>query len=196
MHSHHVTRGFGLLDSLLAKLRAKKADSLILSKLRDGRILDIGCGSFPYFLLNTTFKEKYGLDSSVAVDSFVNQSITIKKMNAGAGNIPFKNGFFNCITMLAVFEHIDNEEIPDVLKEVKRLLSENGSFIMTTPSPWSDNLLWMLSRIGLISKVEIDDHKHTLSSTIIKKLLREAGFVNIKSGYFEFGCNMWFTAQK
>ena len=57
-----VTRGHGLLERFLARKRACMANQLIPSHLRNGRILDIGCGSFPYFLLNTVFTEKCGLD--------------------------------------------------------------------------------------------------------------------------------------
>lgn len=196
MRSHHVTRGFGLFDVILAKLRAKKANSLITEELRKGAILDIGCGSFPHFLINTSFKKKYGLDSSVAKDDLLNYSIIIKKQNAGRKPMPFDGGFFNCITMLAVFEHIEREEVPFVLKEVKRVLAQDGKFIITTPAPWSNLILWTFSRIGLISKVEIDDHKHAFSKKDIEQFLIDAGFSRIKSGYFELGCNMWFEAKK
>ena len=57
-----VTRGAGLLEGFLAKQRARMADSLIPQESRAGSILDIGCGNYPYFLMNTDFHEKHGLD--------------------------------------------------------------------------------------------------------------------------------------
>ncbi len=53
MTKDNVTRGYGLLERFLAKKRAKMANEIIPLALRTGRILDIGCGPFPYFLLNT-----------------------------------------------------------------------------------------------------------------------------------------------
>ena len=44
-----VTRGFGLLEGVLAKKRASLANSLIPASLRTDRILDIGCGSIRFF---------------------------------------------------------------------------------------------------------------------------------------------------
>jgi hypothetical protein len=41
------TRGKGFFEPFLARLRAKKANRLITKDLRGGRILDIGCGTFP-----------------------------------------------------------------------------------------------------------------------------------------------------
>ena len=56
--SQNVTRGHGLLESLLARLRANGANKLIPSEFRNGRILDIGVGSYPYFLSHTSFVNK------------------------------------------------------------------------------------------------------------------------------------------
>ena len=58
------TRGSGLLEPFLARLRARKANRLIPAHLRSGRILDVGCGSFPYFLSHTEFAEKFALDQA------------------------------------------------------------------------------------------------------------------------------------
>ena len=56
------TRGKGLLEPTLAHLRTQRANRLIPTDLRAGRILDIGCGSFPYFLAHTSFEEKFAVD--------------------------------------------------------------------------------------------------------------------------------------
>ena len=60
--SKTYTRGKGLLEPLLARLRTHKANQLIPKESREGRILDIGCGSYPYFLAHTAFKEKFAVD--------------------------------------------------------------------------------------------------------------------------------------
>ena len=57
-----LTRGKGLLEPTLARLRTQRANNLIPRDLRAGRILDIGCGSFPYFLAHTAFEEKFAVD--------------------------------------------------------------------------------------------------------------------------------------
>ena len=60
-----VTRGSGLLETFLARRRAEMANRLIPSISRAGCIADIGCGRHPYFLLNTIFSRKIGLDKSI-----------------------------------------------------------------------------------------------------------------------------------
>lgn len=191
----NVTRGSGLLEGLLAKKRTAKANSL-LEKSKKGRILDIGCGSYPYFLLNTDFKEKYGIDPSLNLPSIKN--INLKRMDVTKQKLPFKDNFFEVITMLAVFEHLEYDRLNFVLKEIKRVLQKDGLLIITTPAPWSDKLLHFMAVFGLISKEEIHEHKHHYNRDKIEKMLIQANFKknDVKSGYFEVGLNMWFTCRK
>jgi len=196
--SKRVTRGFGLLEIFLAKKRAKIADSLINPEHRKGRILDIGCGSFPYFLKSTLFNEKHGIDGEIIIESFKGESIYLKQINVEKQKIPYPANHFNVVIMLAVFEHINPENLSFVLKEILRVLKKDGIFILTTPTPWSIPILSLLSKIHFISKVEINDHKNAFSSIMIKNILQRTGFSKnkIKSGYFEFFLNMWISAQK
>jgi len=193
----NFTRGEGLFENFLAKQRAALANRLIPEKLRKGRILDIGCGTYPYFLTVAHFKEKFGIDYSVNSKG-ISKNMVLKKINMEKTSMPFKDGYFNVITMLAVFEHINKDKLQAVLKDVRRVLSKDGLFIITTPSPWSDKILHLMARSGLISQEEIHDHKHNMTRAGIESLLTEAGFKrqNIKKGYFEVFLNMWFVAKK
>lgn len=195
---HDVTRGFGLFETFLAKKRAKIANSLIPDDLRKGAILDIGCGSFPYFLLSTRFNTKFGIDSIIHKKDFVRKNVHLKTVDIENENLPFKSEEFDVVVMLAVFEHVRDEKLNTLLKDVKRVLKNDGLFIMTTPASWSASILWFLSRIGLVSKIEIDDHKNFNSPGRIREILENAGFVSskIRSGYFEFFLNTYFVAKK
>ena len=124
------------------------------------------------------------------------ENLKLKKGDVTKQKLPFKNNFFDAVTMLAVFEHLDNEKIPFVLKEVNRVLNKGGVLAMTTPAPWSDIILKNMAKVGLVSKEEIHEHKHNLTSEKINAYLHKAGFKNIRSGYFELGVNMWFKAKK
>lgn len=197
MDKNSYTRGSGLLEGFLAKQRAKKANSFITEELRRGKILDIGCGSYPYFLINTKFKEKFGIDPSVKQGLVDKENINLTKKSL-EDKLPYKDDSFSVITMLAVFEHLENNKLIPILGEIRRVLAKDGKLIITTPAPWSDKLLHFMARTGLISKEEIHEHKHNLSKTVIENLINKAGFKKekIKSGYFELGFNMWFIAVK
>jgi predicted SAM-dependent methyltransferase len=125
-------------------------------------------------------------------------NLYLKKDSVESKKLPFKDNFFSVVTMLAVFEHIDQKNLSGLLKEIKRVLKKDGIFIITTPAPWSDKLLHNMAKIGLISPEEIHEHKHNKKRGTIENIIVNAGFErkDIKSGFFEFGLNMWFSSVK
>jgi 2-polyprenyl-3-methyl-5-hydroxy-6-metoxy-1,4-benzoquinol methylase len=195
------TRGVGRVEGLLAGLRRGMAESLIPENHRCGRILDIGCGSFPVFLSETRFEERHGIDrvndgtaSELAERglSMVNQDL---ERNA---ELPYRSGHFSVVTMLAVFEHIRPIQLVELLSEVRRVLEPGGMYVMTTPAFWTGDLLKLMAKLQLVSAEEIEEHKHSYSHKEIKDLLQTAGFDSgcIRLGYFEAFMNNWATATR
>jgi len=193
----HVTRGFGFLEHFLAKKRLQKANNIISPESRNGRILDIGCGWYPLFLTTTTFREKYGIDQHEPNENYAD-IIFIRQNIEKNPIIPFSGNFFTTITMLAVFEHIEIGALKKTLKEIYRTLNDGGDFVLTTPSRWTEPILFTMSACKLISSEEIHEHKNTYTTKEIITLLEEAGFASglISSGTFEAGMNIWIRARK
>ncbi len=193
-----ITRGYGLLENFLAKKRAQKADKLIPKHLRKGRVLDVGCGITPFFLINTKFKKKYGIDSSLKLFG-KNEIIFLKKFDVEKNTkLPFKDNFFDVVTMLAVIEHLEPAKLIGILKEIKRVLKQNGRFILTTPCPLTNKLLKIMAKLRIVSPKEIEEHVAEYDQKSIIYCFCQAGFVkkNIKAGYFEFFLNNWVYADK
>lgn len=195
-----MTRGKGLLEPLLADLRAQRANKLIPSTLREGRILDVGCGSFPYFLAHTSFQEKFAIDqiplapntaSELKIESFT-LDLEIEP------HLPFEDSYFEAVTLLAVVEHLDPTLMAKLFKEVYRVLKPNGMVILTTPAAWSDGLLKFMAKVGLVSAEEIHEHAYAYTLPLLGWYFGQAGFEMTKTnfGYFEFMLNMWATAKK
>lgn len=193
----HVTRGYGLLEGILARKRARIADRLIPHYSRGGRMLDFGCGSIPIFLLNTPFKEKYGLDPQVH-SSIIKGNIQLMNRHITDTILPFEDDFFDVVTMLAVFEHIIQANLIALLCEVRRVLKPKGRLILTTPCPWSDKALRLMAALWLVSPVEIKDHKGIYNRKSIKNYLLRSGFEGHKMrfGYFQLFLNNWALADK
>lgn len=196
-----ATRGCGILENFLARQRARKANELISGKLRKGCILDIGCGSHPYFLLNTDFSRKHGLDKSLHGESVHGgrSHIAIKKFDMEADQmLPYGDESFDVVTMLAVIEHIEPLKLEQILSDVFRVMKSGGELIVTTPAFWTDGLLSVLAYVNLVSREEIDEHKDTYSHNKLSKLLVTTGFdkKNIEMGYFELFMNIWLKATK
>lgn len=120
----HFTRGNGILEGVLSRKRANRANTLIPFSYRKGRILDLGCGSYPFFLSTTNFNEKFGVDPVVDTKSFKKNEITLYKKSLTKDRLPFKENYFDVVTMLAVFEHIDGDKLNFVMSEVRRVLKK------------------------------------------------------------------------
>lgn len=196
--SDRATRGHGLLEPLLARLRARQAERRLPASLRGGRVLDIGCGSSPYFLSHTYFKEKYAIDqlpkaAAAAPDILWHQL----DLNAEP-KIPFADGFFAAVTLLAVAEHLDPVALERLLTEAHRVLAPGGRLMLTTPAARADRLLRLLARLRLVSPEEIDEHKYAYTPGLLGWYFGRAGFAmeRIAIGHFELGLNLWATADR
>ena len=192
-----VTRGKGLLESFLAKERARKANQLIPQELRSGKILDIGCGSYPYFLSHTFFKEKFAIEN--APNSSAVKGINWYSIDLNCSPVlPFADGSFSTITLLAVIEHLNPTCLVDLFEECHRVLADDGVMILTTPAAWSDSILKFMARVSLVSHEEIKEHVYAYTLPLIGWYFGKAGFEmeRIKFGYFELFLNMWAIAKK
>lgn len=193
-----VTRGHGLLEKFLARRRAHQANSLIPERARSGRILDVGCGSYPTFLFNTRFAERYGVDR-VTLSGVRDTRLTLVEHDIADGSgLPFEDSFFDIVTMLAVFEHLETPVLLRLLQEINRVLRPGGLYVLTTPVRWTEGLLKLMSRLGLVSHEEVNEHKAQYSAPEVVTLLLDGGFErsNIRHGTFELGMNHWAVAQR
>ncbi len=194
------TRGKGLLEPLLARLRMQRANALIPARLRAGRILDIGCGSFPYFLAHTAFKEKFAVDQlDMAADAAAQNQIEFYTLNLNESpRLPFADDYFDAVTLLAVVEHLNPDSMAVLFQESCRVLKPSGMVILTTPAAWADGLLKTMARMNLVSAEEIHEHAFAYTLPLLGWHFGQAGFKmsKVKFGYFEFMLNMWATAEK
>jgi len=191
------TRGNGLLEPLLARLRARQANRLIPDHLRRGRILDVGCGSIPYFLSHTEFIEKFAIDQRSPTISFPDIQLYTIDLNSSP-QLPFEDEFFNIITMLAVVEHLDPVNLISLFQEAHRTILTSGKVIITTPAAWSDGILKWMARVNLVSKEEIDEHVYPYTLPLLGWCFGKAGFAmeKVRFGHFEMMLNLWATAEK
>jgi SAM-dependent methyltransferase len=192
------TRGRGLLEPFLARQRARQANRLIPDHLRAGRILDVGCGSFPYFLAHTSFQEKYAIDQQPPAGGGPSEIRWHTLDLNRAPELPFADGHFAVVTMLAVVEHLDPASLVLLLREIRRVLMPGGRVVITTPAPWSDGLLHWMARVGLVSAEEIEEHVYAYTQALLGWYFGKADFAmeKIRSGYFEMRLNMWATAER
>lgn len=192
-----VTRGSGLLERFLSRKRAAIARNLLRDVPRSGRILDLGCGSHPLFLIGSGFHERHGVDQ-ILTDERRTDGILLQPYDATRdARLPFTDQYFDAVTMLAVFEHVEPRYLTPLLAEIRRVLRHGGILVLTTPAAWTDPVLRFLARLRLVSSEEIDEHKGAYDHDQIRHYLVQGGFdpEQLRFGSFELGMNLWATAR-
>lgn len=173
-----------LLEPILRRIRISKIRKYIPKSCI---LCDIGCGFNAKFLLNISdyISKGYGFDKKIdkkRIDNIYIQNAEI------SDNIPLEDEYVDCVTLLAVLEHLNNAT--KVLSECFRILKFGGVLILTTPSPFSKPILEFLSfKLKIVSPVEIADHKHYYSKKEMVKIWRSRGFKKVETYSFEFGLN-------
>ena len=141
------TRGHGLLEPLLARLRARQANSLIPDHLRQGRILDIGCGKGH----KMTTIGRSGRFYTVALDIHLPYLKECKRyydecILCDARALPFRPKSFDIVLCTQVIEHLDKEAgwglITEMQKIARRrvLISTPVGTYKNRPPSWSPYL--------------------------------------------------------
>ncbi len=112
-----------------------KRHLLILNRLPeliiDGRMLDIGTGNGA---LAVEIAKRYGLDT-VGMDTDSTQKDHPVPFIKGDGCfLPFSNEKFILITAISTIEHIPEEYRSEFLREVRRVMTRDGIFVLQIPN--------------------------------------------------------------
>ena len=180
-----ATKDFNTIDKLIAFLRSSRIKKYIRNK---DRVLDFGCGSQGYFLkyVKEIIDEGIGLDGEVNNENYEN--LVFIKFNF-KNKLPDDMGKFDKIVMLAVLEHIEVNNVDKLLSEFKKVLSDNGQVILTTPTPMSKPLLKFLAKLKIINEDEIADHKKYYSKSDITEMAKKNKLKLVSYKLFQMGFN-------
>lgn len=176
------------LDRILQNLRIDQA----LPYIKDGdRLLDIGC--LDRVLLERVegrVTRAVGIDPLAA--PYKKGKVEILKTTI-PGDHPFQPGDFDCITMLAVLEHII--EKPALARECFRLLAPGGRVVITVPLPVVDKILAVLVGLRLMEGMSLEEH-HGYDVRETPAIFGMEGFSLLKAGSFELGLNRLFVFER
>lgn len=176
------------LDRLLQRWRIGKA----LPWVRAGdRLLDIGC--FDPELLK---RAEGRIASGVGIDPLATPA-KHGKLEIVRGECPgeprFADGAFDCVTMLAVLEHIPQREA--LARECFRLLAPGGRVVITVPKPAVDRVLAVLLALRLIKGMSLEQHDgYDIERTT--PIFEGAGLRLMKRRGFQLGLNCLFVFEK
>ncbi len=136
----------GYYSGLAPEPRFKEVLAL-LSELKAGRLLDIGCGDGTFtILLKEALKaeEAVGIEiAPEAITAIEKKGIKAYQLDIDEKPLPFDDAYFDVVYCGEIIEHVFN---PDhLLAEIHRVLKPEGTCVITTP-----NLAGWPSRLALL----------------------------------------------
>jgi len=180
------------LDRVLRDYRIKVTSKYI--KAND-RVLDIGCSDGYLF---EKLKTK-PLGPSVGLDPLLNDEIVHENYRLIPGKFPYDlpsdNKEFDCITMLAVLEHIPRDQQKKLNNQFNTYLRFSGRIIITVPSPFVDYILWVLCKLHLIDGMSVEEH-YGFKVGEVTQLIDSNQFKLLKHKKFQLGLNNLFVFEK
>lgn len=176
------------VDRILQRWRIREASPYV----RHGdRLLDIGC--YDAALINEVLPR---VTAAVGVDPLVparcNGNVTILQ-GTFPGELPLDPESFDCITMLALIEHV--EDPVALSRACARLLKPGGRIVMTVPHPLVDYILHALVWVGASDPADLEGH-HGFDLNQIERLFVDAGLRSVAQRRFQLGLNRLFVFEK
>lgn len=99
----------------------------------EGRLLDIGCGNGRYLsALQKLGWQTYGIEQNPGSSEYARTELRLNVESGDLLNYKYQDKFFDVITMWHSLEHL-YEPIP-TLKEVKRILKDDGMLVIAVPN--------------------------------------------------------------
>lgn len=159
---------------------------------RGGRVLDLGCGNGELFHRLVAAPTSLGVDPTLSSPGRANGIPLLP--GSFPGDVPGQERF-DCITMLAVLEHIPREQQPAFAEACFRRLVSGGSLVITVPSAAVDRILAVLRAVRLIDGMSLEEHYgFDVSETV--PLFETAGFRLERHTRFQLGLNNLFVFSR
>lgn len=139
---------------------------------------------------------KYGIGIEPCVSSKKEYANFILLPGSFPGELPVISEKLDAITMLAVIEHLPENDIRNIDSICSELLRHGGKVIITVPSPFVDNILTVLSFFKLIDGQALHEH-HGFDINQIDELFTNNDLFKKQSHEkFQIGLNNLFVFSK
>lgn len=159
------SQGQGYLKQKNNPTAQKRLNELKVLTKTKGRLLDIGCG-YGFFLdkAEKAMFKTYGIDMSSHALAKIQNNHHKYRLDVSQNKLPFKNNFFDVITLHHVLEHITNPSF--LLGEIWRVLKRNGILFIEVPI----RKRWIIdkSHVSYFNSISLTFILHNIGFTIIK----------------------------
>lgn len=184
--------------ALLSGIIQKQRYAQIASYIR-GDVLELGCGSGSYLLTNYSSS----IGSYCGVERSARQIERLRERHPGFAFFQLDldrdplslDQKFDCVMMIALIEHLFNQRF--VMDQIARVLKPGGIVVITTPTPFGNDLVHRLGAgIGLFAKSAVDDHIVIYNRLRFGILADETGLHLKHHEYFQLRCNQMAILEK
>ena len=172
------------LDRFIQRLRIRKALPHIPA---GGRLLDVGCAD------GTLIRAAAGrVRDAVGIDPDAPTGAGLVR-----GSFPEDlddKGPYDVIALLAVFEHVHDEDRPAFVAALRALLRRGGRVVVTVPAPLVDRIVDVLRKLHLLHGMDIEAH-HGYDPAETPGYFASAGMRLVTHERFELGLNHLFVFE-
>lgn len=166
-------RGEGRLERIIPLLKLSKEDN----------VLDVGCGNgFLLELISSKVSNYTGLDTS---KEFIDEAINIHPthqnnfLNEDVAEHSKTRRRYDKLFLMDVTDHIDNQNLSEILKACKKLLKKKGKLYIHTPN--LDYFMEVFKDRGILPQTS--GHIAVRNAEEYRTLLKKAGFSSFKISY-------------
>ncbi len=156
-----------------------------------GLVLDIGCGTND---LARRYRSRQGMAIGVDVYPWPGTDVV-----CDTTRLPFPDGHFDTVVMLACLNHVPRSKRVGVLQEARRVLTGEGQLLITMINPVVGFVVHALRRRHDLDQLERgigEEEAKGLWDKQVKALLAKSHFRLTTTIPFVFGLNCLFIAEK
>jgi SAM-dependent methyltransferase len=190
-----MQKDLGPLQSLRSERFSYVAEETV------GRCLDIGCGPENRFISSW---HPHGL----GIDVFGYEGLTEEQVVADMTALPFDDGSFDTVTLIAALNHIPEPLRVPELREMRRVLAPGGRLVLTMGNALAEVTVHKLVHtyahaFGTHEDMDGErgmehDENFSVAPREIRSLLQAAGFDSVRRRRFwsQWGLNSLYIARK
>jgi ubiquinone/menaquinone biosynthesis C-methylase UbiE len=187
---------------LLAFLSSEQAHALSLTPIDEervaialgrsrGLVLDIGCGTNE---LVRRYRSRQGMAIGVDICPWPGADVV-----CDTTRLPFPDGHFDTVVMLACLNHVPRSKRNQVLQEARRVLKNDGQLLITMINPVVGVVVHAIRRRYDLDQLERgigEEETKGLWDKEVKELLAESRFCLAETIPFVFSLNRLYIAEK